>query len=36
VSLIKEIVPITRTIDEHIDDFDEIGMVQLKEHNGRS
>lgn len=36
MSLLTEIVPIIRTIDDHIDDFDDTGIVQLKEHNGRS
>jgi hypothetical protein len=33
MSLIAEIVPINRTIDDHIDDLDSIGVIQLKEHN---
>jgi hypothetical protein len=36
MSLLTEIVPITKTVDDHIDAFDSIGVVQLKEHNGRS
>lgn len=36
MSLQREIFPIIRTIDDHIDDFDSIGVTQLKENNGRS
>jgi len=32
MSLLKEIVPVARTIDDHIDDLDAIGIPQ-KEKN---
>ena len=36
MSLQSEIFPVLRTVDDHIDDLDSIGIVQLKENNGRS
>ena len=36
MSLLTQIVPITRTIDDQIDAFDSIGVIQLKENDGRS
>jgi hypothetical protein len=36
MSLQREIFPILRTIDDHIDAFDSIGVIQLKENDGRS
>ena len=35
MSLISEWVPLIRTIDDHIDDFENIDVL-LKEHRGRS
>jgi hypothetical protein len=36
MSLVSEIFPITRTIDDHIDEFESIGALLKESKNGIS